>query len=134
MKPITTYLQTKYHFFLGIIDLDRKDYFTSLIPCKGDKRYQYLIELVYQNEDIDEDTNIFLHHFEFQKYIDFREEIKALLFHQMTEWNYYCQYQKKMLKRFEARKKILKLKAYHDILSKYFCYDINSIIISFIEV
>ena len=134
MKPITTYLQTKYNFFLGIIDLDRKDYFTSLIPCRGDKRYEYLIELVYQNEDIDEDTNIFLHHFEFQKYIDFREEIKALLFHQMTEWNYYCQYQKKMLKRFEARKKILKLKAYHDILSKYFCYDINSIIISFIEV
>ena len=104
MKPITTYLQTKYHFFLGIIDLDRKDYFTSLIPCKGDKRYEYLIELVYQNEDIDEDTNIFLHHFEFQKYIDFREEIKALLFHQMTEWNYYCQYQKKMIKRFEAKK------------------------------
>ena len=78
MKLLIHFLQDKYNYVLFLIDTNRKDFFTRLIPCKGDHHYDYLIDLVYSHEDmLDPDTNIYLHRFEFQTYIDCRESIKA---------------------------------------------------------
>ena len=133
MKLLTHFLQDKYNYVLFLIDANRKDFFTRLIPCRGDHHYDYLIDLVYSHEDmLDPDTNIYLHRFEFQTYIDCRESIKAYLYDIMVKWNMFNQYQRKIIKQFEEQKKPLKIKAYHQQLRHYFCYDVNSIIISYL--
>ena len=133
MKQMSHFLQNKYKWFSNIVDFDRKSYFTRIISCRGHQNYDYLLQLAYTEDDLfDPSTDIYLYKFEMQEFFLFMQYIQSMQYSIMQYWNDYNRKLRRIQKKFEETRRILKIIAYQRILKQHFCLDISQLITSFI--
>ena len=133
MKYMTHVLQAKYRYFHHIMFEERNDLFMRYQTCRNSE-HAYLLELVFDDETIqDPDTNIILKTYDNYEFFNTRRLIINYQDEIMKLFNYYEQYKKKILTRFNKKKIILKRTAYKTILlNLFFCSDICNLIIDFL--
>ena len=131
MREMSHFLQSKYKYFSNIIDFNRKEYFTHIISCRGHQDFHYLTELVHIDEH-DPDADVFIYRFEVNEFFIFMQYIQSKQFEIMAYWNEFNKGLRRIQKRFEQKRRILKLLGYKQILQQHFCIDISELITTFI--
>ena len=110
MRPDTRLIQTKYKDFNYILFNER----------------HHLFKITLFENSIDDNV------YDNEKYYDFQFEVLFKYKVMMDMWHQYLSYQSVLKKRFIKKRDKIKKKAYRDLLTSVFCFDIANEITNFI--
>jgi len=134
MKYLTLVLQSKYSYFNSIIFDDRLELFCKYVSCRNTDNH-YLLELAFnENEVLDPDNNVLIQRFDYNEFSKFREYVLYMQYSIMKLYNYHESYKRKIIKKFNDQKIILKRRSYMNILSELniLCPDLCFLVVEFL--
>ena len=134
MKEITHLLQCKYRFFNSIIFEDRLQLFCKYVSCRNTENHHLLEQSFDENEVLDPDNDIIIRTFQYVDFCFCREYVLYMQYSIMKDFNYFQQRKRKIIKKFNDQKIILKRRSYMIILSELniLCNDLCFLIVEFL--
>ena len=134
MKEITHLLQSKYRYYINLLFEYRLQLFCKYVSCRNTDNH-YLLELAFnENEVLDPDNNVLIQRFDYNEFTKFREYVLYMQYSIMKLYNRHESYKRKMMNKYNAKKIILKRRAYENILSSLniLCPDLCFLIVEFL--
>ena len=131
---MTLVLQSKYRYFNNLLFDDRLDLFCKYVSCRNTDNH-YLLELAFnENEALDPDNNVLIQRFDYNEFTKFREYVLYMQYSIMKLYNYHESYKRKMMKKYNYQKIILKRRAYENIIKSLniLCPDLCFLVVEFL--